>query len=83
VLGTVLLIFAAAELALDLNVSALAECGRKLAELAIDRAAVPFSARLPIAGVVLPGTLRRDREDRVRVAVAGELLLGVLSEKIR
>ena len=81
VLHAVLVVFTAAKLALDLDVSALLQARGEIPQFAEGEAAVPFGPRFPFALGVLPRTLRGHREDGESRSVVAGLRLGVATGK--
>ena len=71
VLDAVLLVFARSQSALHQNVRTLRQRPSIFAKLAERHNAVPFCAALPLALLVLPRFLGRDRDRRNRSAVSG------------
>ena len=58
------LVFAAAEFAFDGDVRAFGEGASEIGEFPEGHAAMPLGARFPGSGIVLPGRLGSQREDR-------------------
>jgi len=82
VLDAVLFVFAAPELAFDLDVGSFLEGGGEVCKLlSPDRDAVPFGVGLPFASLVFPGSLGGDGENGNRGSVGGEPFGCVLTDE--
>ena len=78
--GEFALVFMAAEFALDGHMGALGEGAGEIGEFPEGHASMPLGARFPGSGIVLPGRLGGEREDR-DVGCVGGLSFGVAAEK--
>ena len=74
------LVFAAAEFAFDGDVRAFGEGAGEIGEFPERHAPMPLGARLPGSGIVLPGRLGSEREDR-DVGYVGGLSFGVVADE--
>src|SRR5437879_1491327 len=68
------LVFAAAEFAFDGDVRAFGEAAGEIGEFPEGHAPMPLGARFPGTGVVLPGRLGGEREDRDVGCVGGRVV---------
>src|SRR5262249_41829615 len=74
------LVFVAAQLALDGDVSTLCESAGEVSQLPEGDASMPLGPRFPASGVILPGRFGGEREHR-NVGCVADLLFGIAAEE--
>ena len=78
--GEFALVFVAAEFALDGDMRAFGEAAGEIGEFPEGHAPMPLGARFPGTGIVLPGRLGGQREDR-EIGCVAKLLLGIAADE--
>jgi hypothetical protein len=78
--GEFALVFMTAEFAFDGNMGAFGEGAGEIGQFAEGDASMPLGARFPGSGIVLPGRLGGEREDR-DVGCVGSLSFGVAADE--
>lgn len=78
--GEFALVFVAAEFTLDGHMRAFGEGGGEISQFPEGHASMPIGARFPGSGIVLPGRLGGEREDR-DVGCVGDLSLSVAADE--